>query len=98
MMPNNFFFFKSHLPIFLFQLNPLCVFCVCVCVLINFIFQYLIDFELVFTSYLGLLSIRLLQFQTNTPIFDWCSILQAFILVIASLSKQNSKKKLLNPI
>jgi hypothetical protein len=49
---------------------------------LNFIPQYLLDFEFVFIIYFSLLSIRLLQSQTNILTFDLCLILQVSNFIV----------------
>ena len=48
----------------------------------NFVLQYFIDFELGFIIYFGLLSIALLQVQTNLSVFGWSLILLVFVFVV----------------
>jgi hypothetical protein len=70
---------KNHLAIFFFDW---------ILFFFNLILQYLVDFKLIFTICFGLLSIRLLQFQINISVFNWCLILRVFIFIIISLSKK----------
>ena len=83
---SSFFFKKFHLSIFFLIESFFTVF------FFNFIFQYLIDFELVFIICFGLFSMRSSQPQINIQYFDWCSILQMSIFVIISISKKYFKK------